>query len=236
VRAAGWVGRLSEMSPVTLTAAQTPSLDGAAGWAVELMEALGVVGAGIAVALANFFPPVPSEVILPLAGFTASQGSFGYVEAVVWTTFGSVVGSTVLYLVGAAVGRDRTRRFMAAVPLVSVADVDTGEAFFLRHGKKAVLLGCMVPVVRTLVSIPAGVERMSLGLFMGLTGLGSLLWNTLFVTAGFLLGERWYVVEAVSGPAKITVISIGVLLVLWFVVVKVRARRLSAPVALPDPS
>lgn len=224
------------MSSATVTPPQTPSLDGVAGWAVELMEALGVVGAGIAVALANFFPPIPSEVILPLAGFTASQGSFGYAEAVVWTTVGSVVGSTILYLVGAAVGRDRTRRFMAKVPLVSVEDVDKGEAFFLRHGKKAVFLGCMVPVVRTLISIPAGVERMSIWLFMGLTGLGSLLWNTLFVTAGFLLGERWYVVESFSGPAKIAVISIGTLLVLWFVLVKLRARRLSAPVVAPDPT
>jgi len=224
------------MSSATVTPPQTPSLDGVAGWAVELMEALGVVGAGIAVALANFFPPIPSEVILPLAGFTASQGSFGYAEAVVWTTAGSVVGSTVLYLVGAAVGRDRTRRFMARVPLVSVEDVDKGEAFFLRHGKKAVFLGCMVPVVRTLVSIPAGVERMSIWLFMGLTGLGSLIWNTLFVTAGFLLGERWYVVESFSGPAKIAVISIGTLLVLWFVLVKLRARRLSAPIVAPDPT
>ena len=224
------------MSSATVTPPQTPSLDGVAGWAVELMEALGVVGAGIAVALANFFPPIPSEVILPLAGFTASQGSFGYAEAVVWTTAGSVVGSTVLYLVGAAVGRDRTRRFMARVPLVSVEDVDKGEAFFLRHGKKAVFLGCMVPVVRTLVSIPAGVERMSIWLFMGLTGLGSLIWNTLFVTAGFLLGERWYVVESFSGPAKIAVISIGTLLVLWFVMVKLRARRLSAPIVAPDPT
>lgn len=202
-----------------------PVIDGVAGWAVGLMETLGVVGAALAVAAANFFPPVPSEAILPLAGFTASQGSFGFVEAILWTTAGSVVGSTVLYLVGAAVGRDRARRVMARVPLVSVEDVDRGEAFFLRHGRAAVFLGCMVPVVRTLISIPAGVERMSIWLFMGLTGAGSLLWNSLFVSAGYLLGERWYVVESVSGPAKWAVVVVGVTLVAWFVVSRLRGRR-----------
>ena len=85
------------------------ALTGVAGWAVHLMETLGVAGAAIAIALENVFPPLPSEIILPLAGFTASQGSFGLVEAIIWTTVGSVVGALVLYLVGALIGRDRTR-------------------------------------------------------------------------------------------------------------------------------
>lgn len=217
------------MTSLTAPQPEMPVLDGVAGWAVGLMETLGVVGAALAVAAANFFPPVPSEAILPLAGFTASQGSFGFVEAILWTTAGSVVGSTVLYLVGAAVGRDRTRRFMSRVPLVSVEDVDRGEAFFLRHGRAAVFLGCMVPVVRTLVSIPAGVERMPVWLFMALTGAGSLLWNTLFVSAGYLLGERWYVVEFFSGPVKWAVIGTTAVLVLWFVVTRLRARGTQSP-------
>ena len=124
---------------------------GIAGWAVGLMESLGGPGAGLAIALENLFPPLPSEVILPLAGFTASRGDMSLAEALFWTTLGSLVGAVALYLVGRALGRDRVRAIAARLPLVKLADVDRTEAWFHRHGRKAVFLGRMIPIFRSLI-------------------------------------------------------------------------------------
>jgi len=207
-----------------LAAADPSSLTGVAGWAVHLMETLGVVGAAIAIALENVFPPLPSEIILPLAGFTASQGSFGLIEAIVWTTVGSVVGAAVLYLVGALIGRERTRALIARIPLVSLSDVDRSEAFFNRHGRTAVFVGRMVPVFRSLISVPAGVERMPVGIFLLLTAAGSAIWNSIFVCAGYLLGENWDLVDQYAGIFQWLVIAVVAGLVVWFVVSRLRLR------------
>lgn len=142
-------------------------VDGVAGWAVGLMERLGGPGAGLAIALENLFPPLPSEVILPLAGFTASRGTFTLVGALFWTTLGSVVGALALYGVGAGLGRARFRNLAARMPLVKVEDVDRTEAWFARHGSQAVFFGRMIPIFRSFVSVPAGIERMPLGKFVG---------------------------------------------------------------------
>ncbi len=120
------------------------------------MDKLGAPGAGLAIALENLFPPLPSEVILPLAGFTAAQGRMSLVAALVWTTVGSVVGALALYGIGALIGRDRIRAIVARLPLVKLADLDRTEAWFARHGTKAVFFGRMIPIFRSLISVPAG--------------------------------------------------------------------------------
>jgi membrane protein DedA with SNARE-associated domain len=205
-------------------ATQTPT-EGLAGWAIDLMEKLGAPGAGLAVALENLFPPLPSEVILPLAGFAASRGDLGLVSAILFTTLGSVVGALILYLVGALLGRDRTRALVARLPLTKIDDVDKAEAWFERHGSKAVLIGRLVPVVRSLISIPAGVERMSVPLFLGLTAIGSLGWNSALILAGYQLGERWHLVESSIGVFQWVVVAVALAAVGWFAVAKIRARR-----------
>jgi membrane protein DedA with SNARE-associated domain len=203
---------------------------GVVGWVVGLMDALGAPGVGLAIALENLFPPLPSEVFLPLAGFAAARGELGLVAAIAWTTLGSLVGALALYGVGAALGRDRIRALADRLPLVDLADVDRAEAWFARHGAKAVFLGRMVPLVRSLISVPAGVERMPLPLFAALTAAGSLLWNTAFVLAGYLLGANWGVVEQYADVASKAVLALLVLAAVVFVVRRVRARRRPAPV------
>ena len=198
---------------------------GVAGWAVDLMEKLGAPGAGLAVALENLFPPLPSEVILPLAGFAANRGDLGLVSAILFTTLGSVVGALALYGVGAVLGRNRTRALACRIPLMKVEDVDKAEDWFARHGAKAVLIGRVVPVVRSLISVPAGVERMRLSLFVGLTAFGSLVWNSALIIGGYLLGEKWDVVGSYVGMLQWVVLAAAVVAVGWFVVVKLRARR-----------
>jgi membrane protein DedA with SNARE-associated domain len=211
--------KLVMMSAVQAT--QEPT-GGVAGWAIDLMERLGAPGAGLAVALENLFPPLPSEVILPLAGLAAARGDLGLVSAILFTTLGSVVGALALYGVGAGLGRDRTRALAAKVPLVNLKDIDKAEEWFTRHGPKAVFIGRLVPVVRSMISVPAGVERMRVPVFALLTALGSLLWNTLLIMAGYLLGERWHVVESSVGVFSKVVLGAAVAAVVWFVIVRLR--------------
>lgn len=180
----------------------------APGWINSLMDTLGAPGAGIAVALENLFPPLPSEVILPLAGFAAATGRMDLLDAALWTTLGSVVGALALYGVGALLGRERTVAIAARLPLVKATDIERTEAWFARHGTKAVFFGRMIPVFRSLISVPAGIERMPLPVFLGLTTLGSALWNTAFVLAGYALGDYWSEVTGyVDAYAKVVLAS-----------------------------
>ncbi|MEV0617442.1 DedA family protein [Nonomuraea sp. NPDC050404] len=194
-------------------------------WLVGLMESLGAPGAGLAIALENLFPPLPSEVILPLAGFTASQGEMDLVEVLIFTTLGSVIGALALYWVGALLGRERTLAIAGKLPLIKLSDIEKTEAFFHRHGGKTVFFGRMIPIFRSLISIPAGVERMPLPMFTLLTTAGSLIWNTIFVMAGYLLGEQWHLVETYVGVGSKVVLGLVVLAVVIFVVVRLAERR-----------
>ncbi|OYO11606.1 hypothetical protein CGZ94_14350 [Enemella evansiae] len=201
------------------------NLNAVAQWAVDLMERLGGPGAGIAIALENLFPPLPSEVILPLAGFTASRGTFSLAEVLLWTTLGSLVGALLLYGIGVWLGRDRLRRIIARVPLMKVTDLDRAEAWFARHGAKAVFFGRMIPLFRSLISIPAGVERMPMGRFIALTTAGSAMWNAIFVLAGYSLGENWGLVERYADVFQKVVLGAVAIAAGLFVVNRLRQRR-----------
>ena len=168
-------------------------------WAIRLMELLGAPGAGLAIAAENLFPPLPSELILPLAGFAAANGTMTLAGAIAWTTAGSVGGALVLYAVGARLGLRPLRAAAERLPLLSVDDVDRASDWFARRGPTAVLVGRMVPIVRSLISIPAGVQRMHPARFVVYTAVGSLIWNSAFILAGFHLGARWETVTGYAG-------------------------------------
>ncbi|MFF5207713.1 DedA family protein [Streptosporangium sp. NPDC000396] len=201
------------------------TVGGIAGWAVGLMETLGAPGAGVAIALENLFPPLPSEVILPLAGFTANKGTLTLLDAILWTTIGSVAGALALYGIGALLGRERVVAIAAKLPLISVSDIEKSEAWFARHGRKSVFFGRMIPLFRSFISIPAGIERMPIPIFTLLTALGSLVWNTIFVMAGYLLGENWSLVEGYAGILSKAVLVVVALAVVAFIVVRLQDRR-----------
>jgi membrane protein DedA with SNARE-associated domain len=201
------------------------SLGAVGDWVVGLMETLGAPGAGIAVAVENLFPPIPSEIILPLAGFAASRGDLDLVAAIVFTTLGSLIGALALYGIGAWLGIDRIKWIAKKLPLVDVSDVDKTEEWFKKHGSKAVFFGRMLPIFRSLISIPAGIERMPVWKFALLTTAGSLIWNTIFILAGFWLGEQWHIVEQYADILKYVVIAVVVAAVGWFVISRVRKHR-----------
>ncbi|AHB42300.1 hypothetical protein RAAC3_TM7C00001G0443 [Candidatus Saccharibacteria bacterium RAAC3_TM7_1] len=194
-------------------------------WVTSIMEQLGEPGVGLLVLLENLFPPIPSEIILPLAGFTASQGEFWIISVILWATLGSVVGAILLYYVGAMLGRDRTRAIFRKMPLVRINDVDKTEAWFLKHEARTVFFGRMIPIFRSLISIPAGVERMNMALFIAYTAVGSLIWNSTLIGLGFILGENFHLVEEYVGFFQYLVIAVVLLGIGYFVIRRLRQKQ-----------
>jgi membrane protein DedA with SNARE-associated domain len=200
-------------------------LQGLAGWVASVIEALGEVGVGLLVALENLVPPIPSEIVLSLAGYLAASGKINIGWVLVAATAGSVLGALALYWLGYALGEDRLKKWLDRIPLVDASDLDKADRWFERHEKGAVLFGRCAPVVRSLVSIPAGANRMPLGQFVVFTTIGSGVWNALFVLAGYLLGERWQDVEKYSHWFDYAVGAFFVVAVAWWVIKKTRGRR-----------
>lgn len=166
-------------------------------WVISIMEAIGSPGVGLAVFLENVFPPIPSEVILPLAGFTASQGNMNVIAAFIWACAGSLAGAYFLYYLGAAIGAERLRKIAAWMWLVKVEDVDAALTWFDKYGKVSILIGRLIPGIRSLISIPAGIDRMNPLTFGLYTLAGSAVWNALLIYLGWILGENWHAVESV---------------------------------------
>ncbi|GAB3376399.1 DedA family protein [Micromonospora halotolerans] len=198
---------------------------GLTGWVATVIDSFGAVGVALLVALESIVPPIPSEVVLAMAGYLAAEGRFNVVLIVLAATAGSLLGALVLYWLGAALGEERLKRWLDHIPLVDREDLEKADRWFERHGRWAVLFGRVVPVVRSLVSVPAGANRMPLGEFILLTTLGSGVWNALIVGAGFALGSRWREVDRYSQWFNYAIFAVfGVTIAAW-VVKKVRRRR-----------
>lgn len=207
-------------------------------WVTDVVESLGYLGVALLVALENVFPPIPSEAVLPLAGFVAGRGDAHLVVMIVAATAGSLVGSWVLYWTTAALGPVRLRRFVTRYGRwvgVREQHLDRAERWFDRRADVAVLLGRCVPLIRSVVSVPAGFRRMPLLRFSVLTVAGSAIWNTALIVAGAVLGERWErtgdVVGILQGVVALGVVA-GIALVVWRTVLR---PRLAAAGDLPPP-
>jgi membrane protein DedA with SNARE-associated domain len=204
-------------------------LTGLAGLITDIIAALGPIGVGALVALETVFPPIPSELILPLSGYLASRGQMSLGTVIIAATVGSLVGALVLYWAGAALGQRRLRRLAERIPLVEVGDLERAEQWFDHHGGRAVLIGRVVPVVRSLVSVPAGVEGMPLPRFILYTTIGSGVYNLVLVGSGWLLGSRWRTVEQYSNYLNYAIYAAIVVAVGLFVVRRLRRRGANQP-------
>ncbi len=194
-------------------------LDGLATWAADVIDALGYLGVFFLIVLENVFPPIPSEAILPLAGFLAGQGRMWLPAVILAATLGAVVGALILYYAGVWFGDRRLRwlinrygRWFA----VAEEDLDKANDWFDRHGGLAVLICRLVPIVRSLVSIPAGLRQMNLSTFILYTAIGSGLWNSILVIAGWWLGDNWEEVGHVVDYLEYPVILAAIGAVAWF--------------------
>jgi membrane protein DedA with SNARE-associated domain len=197
-----------------------------AAWVFSIVDRLGAIGVGLLIFLENLVPPIPSEAILPLAGFRARTGALSL--WLVWpaATLGSVLGALTLYGLGAWLGFHRLHALAGKrwFILASQKDLERGERVFERHGGKMVLLGRCVPLIRSVVSIPAGISRMPVPRFLLLTAVGSGVWNVLFIRLGWVLGEHWDRVQGWLGPVTSVVIGLVVVGLAWLAVRKLRAR------------
>lgn len=190
------------------------------GWATDVMDALGYFGLAFLVALENVFPPIPSEIILPLAGFNSSAGSMNIFLAILFATIGSLVGALILYYVGYVFGEERVRLVVNRWGKwlgFKESDIDKADEWFDRHGGLAVMLCRVVPIVRSLISIPAGLRKMPVLSFALYTTIGSLVWNTILIWAGYILGDNWEHVEEYVGVLQYVVIAIVLVVGIWWV-------------------
>lgn len=163
-------------------------------WILMVMDKLGLVGVALMMFLENVFPPIPSELIMPAAGFAAAIGELSLISVIVAGTIGSVLGALPLYYLGSRLDETRlirlTERYGKYL-LITPKDIVSAQAWFDRHGKTVVFFGRMIPAIRSLISIPAGMARMSLLPFLMLTAMGSMIWSALLAYAGFVLGANY---------------------------------------------
>jgi membrane protein DedA with SNARE-associated domain len=214
-------------------------LSGLTEWVTDVVDALGYLGVAFLVALESVFPPIPSELILPLAGFVAGRGDASLIGMIIAATIGSVVGAWLLYGISAAIGPERLHRFVERRGRwvgVGSDDLVRAEAWFDRRSTVAVMCGRCVPLIRSLVSIPAGFRRMPLVRFTVLTALGSAVWNTALIGAGALLGDNWERVGDYVGVLQWIVIVVIAALVVTFAWKRFTRQAIDEELDDPEPS
>ncbi len=190
-------------------------------WVLETMSSLGYVGIGLLMFLENLFPPIPSELIMPLAGFTSAQGKMQLLPAIAAGVIGTVLGAFPWYYLGKVVSEERIKGWADRYGRwlgISGADIDKANHWFDRHGKKAVLLCRMVPGVRTLISLPAGINAMPMLPFLLFSTIGTVLWVTFLTMAGYFLGNNYELVDEYLAPvSKIVAVTLVIALIIWII-------------------
>lgn len=185
-------------------------------WITGFVRQGGYLGVFLLMLAENVVPPIPSELIMPLAGFTAARGQLSIALVVVAGTAGSLLGALFWYHVGRRLGLDRLKRLAARHGrwlTLSASDVDQADDWFRRHGRRAVFFGRLVPTVRTLISVPAGINGMPLPSFLAWSVLGTGLWTALLAGAGYLLQSQYELVADYLNPVSTGVV---VLIVAWY--------------------
>lgn len=200
-------------------------LTGVVGFAARAVDALGEWGVGLFTLAETVFPPIPSELILPLAGFLARLGSMNLVLVYFTSILGAYTGALLLYWLGARLGLDRSIRWLSRLPLVDRADFERAAGWFRRHGRSAVFFGRLLPGVRSLISLPAGAQKMNLVTFSLFTVAGSSLWNGLLIGLGALLGSQYRLIDEYSRFLNYAVYAAVAAVVGWLIARNVKRRR-----------
>ena len=190
-------------------------------WVTNIISSFGYVGIGLLMFLENVFPPIPSELIMPLAGFTVTQGKLSLLFVILAGTLGSVLGALPWYYVGKLVGERRLREWIDKYGkwlTLSGADIDKSKSWLNKYGKATVFFGRLVPGIRTFISVPAGLDNMPLLPFLLYSSVGSLIWTALLTYAGFVLGNNYQQVEKYIAPISgIVIATIMIYLIISFI-------------------
>lgn len=197
-------------------------------WIIEVMNSYGYIGILFLIALENIFPPIPSEVILTFSGFLTTTSDVTVLGVIIFSTLGSVVGAIILYGIGRILDVERLEKIVERwghLLRLTKKDIQKADAWFRRIGVWAVLIGRLVPLVRSLISIPAGMARMNFSIFLFFTTIGSLIWNSVLVNLGAALGSSWDTIAGyIEAYSHIVVILLAVLFIL-FIVWFIRSRK-----------
>lgn len=188
-----------------------------ADWIFRIVEGLGYLGIALLTLLENVFPPVPSEVVMPLAGFIASKGELGLAGAIIAGSIGSLAGSTIWYFIGRRVGSRRLREWVdkhGRWLTMSNEDVDKVHEWFQRRGRTAVFIGRLIPGIRTWISVPAGLSDMPFWPFFLYSAVGTTIWTAMLTIAGYWLGSNFQNLEKPIGLASTAVF---VIIAVWYV-------------------
>jgi len=191
-------------------------IQGIVDWLEKIILTIGYPGVAAAMALESFFAPIPSEALMPFVGYMSYTGDLNLVVTILVTTVASYVGTLPFYIVGylGEASFDKFIRKFGKYLFISEDSIDKVFALFDKYGNKIVLLGRLIPTVRSLISFPAGVAKMKFGIFTLYSLLGSLIWSTIFIVAGYLLGDGWEkAIEWISGYEKMVMISIVIFIV-----------------------
>ncbi|CUX28596.1 DedA family protein [Clostridium sp. C105KSO13] len=195
---------------------------------IQVMNQFGYLGVCFLVAVENIFPPIPSEVILTFGGFMTTYTRLTVPGVVIFSTLGSTIGALVLYWAGTALSPQRLDTLMKGRAFTLLGfereDMEKTVQWFDKHGKKAILLGRCVPIIRSLVSVPAGMAQISMPLFLTYTMIGSTVWNILLVSLGAILGASWEIVLVYIGRYSAFIKAALVVTVLFFVIRLVKKK------------
>jgi membrane protein DedA with SNARE-associated domain len=197
-------------------------------WGQQLVDAIGYFGLAIIMFLENVFPPIPSEPFLLGAGFASGQGGLSMVGSIVAATAGALVGATLYYYIGVLLPEPRIRALLrryGRFALLDEHDLDRSMAWFRDHGQLVVFFGRCLPIIRTLISVPAGLTRMPLPRFLLYSALGTALWSTLLIVTGRILGENWESALAFFDRFELAFYAVAAVAVVAFLVVRLRSRR-----------
>ncbi|MEO0407740.1 MAG: DedA family protein [Cyanobacteria bacterium P01_A01_bin.135] len=207
-------------------------------WIIDVINALGYVGIAFLMFLENVIPPIPSEVIMPLAGFSVSEGELGLIGVIIAGTLGSVAGALPWYWLGRWLGTERLKQIVDTYGKIlglSAKDVDKSRRWFNRYGSIAVLVGRLIPGIRTYISVPAGLEEMAFVPFLIYSTLGTVLWIGFLAIAGYFLGQNYAVIATYLGPVgKVVLIALAVVTA-GFLLQRALRRRSKSTKSSPRP-
>ena len=198
-------------------------------WIIAIMEQLGYFGIALLMFLDNVFPPIPSEIIMPSAGFTASQGKLLLSGVIIAGCLGSLIAAAVLYGIGRIIPHDRLFHWVdryGKYLFIKRQDVQTALDWFEKYGHRIVFLGRMIPAVRSLISIPAGMSRMPFWKFMLYSSLGTIIWTTFLACVGFYFGENQALMQQIFSQVGYVIITIVILALSWLLYRKLKNKNI----------
>ena len=200
---------------------------------INLMNQFGYIGVFLLIAIENIFPPIPSEVILTFGGYMTTYSNLNVPLVILFSTLGSLVGAIVLYYIGKILNKERLKKIVSGkigkILCLKQDDIDKADAWFDKRGEKCVFFCRFVPIVRSLISIPAGMSEMNLSKFFLYTTIGSLIWNSVLVILGSIVGENWESIVSIfdtySNIALILLIILFFGFVIWFYNKKLKKQQ-----------